>query len=387
MLLDALPTPCVLVDRTRLAHNLEAMQAKAAAERVALRPHVKTHKSVALARRQRALGAEGLTVATVSEAEVFARAGFDDIRLAYPVVGRDKHARLLRLMDEAAISFCVDTVEGARMASDFYQQHERVADVLLEVDTGHGRCGVAWEAAASVRVARQIASLPGLRLAGLLTHAGHAYHGPGEDETPRATLTRVAAEERDRLLHFAVRLRDAGLSAPGAFVLSLGSTPTLSAFENREEGGFQITEARPGNYVFYDAMQVALGAAALDQCALTVLATVVSRHRDTMGQERLFLDAGKKVFTSDTGRGTEGYGVVLYNPAERVAHPHARLVGLSEEHGWLTAPGGSTLAVGDRVQVVPNHACVTVHTQDQLFLVDDDEVLETLAVDARGRNA
>lgn len=382
MLIDDLATPCVLIERRRLGDNLERMQAKATANRVALRPHVKTHKSIALAKRQRAQGAEGLTVATVDEAETFVRAGFDDVRLAYTIVGRDKHERLQKLRDRARISFCVDTLEGARMASAFYDAFHPPIEVLLEVDPGYGRCGVLWNAASSVRLAREIAALPGLKLVGILTHAGHAYRGPAEGETAAASLRRIAREERDRMLDFAVRLQDAGLATPGAFEISIGSTPTLSAFENSSQRDFSITEIRPGNYIFNDAIQVALGVATLDDCALTVQATVVSKHRDSMGQERLFIDAGKKVFTSDTGYATDGYGVILYNPSDMVPHPHARLTALSEEHGWVTVLGGATFSVGDRMRIVPNHACVVAHTQKKLYLVDEEEVVDTLPVDA-----
>ena len=384
-LLDDLPTPCLLVEKRRLERNMERMQAKAAANQVVLRPHAKTHKSVWIAERQRALGAKGVTVAKVGEAEVFVEAGFEDVRLAYPVVGPEKHERLLRLMDEAHLSFCVDTEVGAGTASAFYAAHDREAEVLLEIDTGHGRCGVPWDGDA-LELAQHIAALPGLKLTGILTHAGQSYRGPEEGETPKEALQRVSAVERDRILDVAMRLRAAEVvDDPTHFDISIGSTPTMAAFENRGLDGFSITEIRPGNYVFYDAMQVALGAAALEDCALTVLTTVVSKRRGADGAERLYLDAGKKVLTTDTGYGTDGYGLLLYNAAAMRRHPHARLTGLSEEHGWVEVPGGATFGVGDRVRVVPNHACVTVGTQDELVLVDGDEVTRTLAVNARGR--
>lgn len=385
-LVDDLPTPCLLVERGRLERNLERMQEKARGNGVALRPHVKTHKSAAIARCQLALGARGITVAKVGEAERFVDAGFDDVRIAYTVVGREKHERLARLMDRARISFTVDTPAGARAASEVYAGHGRRADVLLEVDAGYGRCGVRWDAAESVAFARFVDALPGLRLTGILTHAGHAYHGPADGASREEALRRAADEERDRMLAFAVRLHEGGLGAarPGSFEISIGSTPTMAAFEQAERGGFTVTEIRPGNYVFYDAIQVALGAARLDDCALTVLTTVVSRHRERTGAERLFLDAGKKVLTSDAGWGTEGYGVLLYNPRTMEPLPHARIHALSEEHGWVRVHGGATLEVGDRVRVVPNHACVVVNTQDALYLVDGDDVLERWPVDARG---
>lgn len=387
-LIDDLPTPCVLIEARRLEANLQRMQARADAQGVHLRPHTKTHKSVALARRQQAQGARGITVAKVGEAETFVAHGFDDVRLAYTVVGADKHARLLALMDQARVSFCVDTPAGARAASDVYAAQERQAEVLVEVDVGYGRCGVPWDRAESVDFVRLVSDLPGLRLTGLLTHAGQSYHGPREGETAEAALRRVAAEERDRMLAFTRRLHAAGIPGvvpDGTFEVSIGSTPSMRYFENvTSEEGFRVTEVRPGNYVFLDAMQVGLGVAAWPDCALTVLATVISKHRAD-GQERLFLDAGKKVLNTDTGYGTEGYGVLLYNPRTMQPLPHARLAGLSEEHGWVHVAGGATLEVGDRVRLVPNHACVVVNTQARLYLVDGDEVVDVLPVDARGR--
>lgn len=385
MYLDDLPTPCLLVDAKRLARNLARMQEKAEAAGVRLRPHTKTHKSVLLARRQLDLGAAGITVAKVGEAEVFAAAGFDDIRLAYTIVGEERYERLAKLMEKARISFCVDTLAGARTAAAFFAARGETAEVLIEVDCGYGRCGVRWDDPHAVDFAREVAALPGLRLAGLLTHAGHSYHGPHDGETEEEALRRVSAEERDHLLAFAVRLSEAGIPGvvPGAFEISIGSTPTMRYFEPATRGGFGITEIRPGNYVFNDAIQVRLGVAAWADCALTVLTTVVSRHRDAGGQERLFLDAGKKILTSDTGYRTDGHGQLLYNPRTMEPLPHARIVALSEEHGWVRVTGGATLDVGDRVRVVPNHACVSVHTQDLVYLIDGETVIDTLPVDAR----
>lgn len=386
MFLDDLPTPCLLVERQRFDRNVARMQSVAEANAVRLRPHVKTHKCIALARRQVEAGAGGITVAKVSEAEVFAAAGFDDIRLAYTPVNAGRHDRLRKLMSHARISFCVDTRAGAQIASDFYAEHDLRPDVLVEVDCGHGRCGVRWDDPASVDFVRFVAGLPGLRLAGILTHAGQSYSGPRGGETEEAALRRVSAEERDRMLDFAVRLHAAGVPGvePGSFEISIGSTPSLRYFENRPRDGFTVTEVRPGNYVFHDAIQVALGVAAWTDCALTVLATVVSRHRDRDGMERLYLDAGKKILTSDTGYGTDGYGQILYNARTMQPLPHARLTALSEEHGWVQVTGGATLDVGDRIRIVPNHACVAVNTQDLLYLVDGEAVVDTLPVDARG---
>ncbi len=388
MTIDDLNTPCLLVDRLRLEENLSRMQRRANENHVSLRPHIKTHKSVAIARRQVALGARGITVAKPGEAEVFVAAGFDDVRVAYPVVGRKNHERLLALTGQARISFCIDTWKGAQQASDFYAESGRQAEVLLEVDTGHGRTGTPWDQRESIDLAGAVDGLPGLHLKGILTHAGQVYHGPLQDgELPEEALRSVANQERDRMLDLAIRMREAGIreAAPGgAFEISIGSTPTMTYFENKEQEGFAVTEVRPGNYVFYDAMQAGIGSARLTDCALTVLATVVSKHRDHSGGERLYLDAGKKTLTSDTGYGTSGYGILLYNAAAMRPLPHARITGLSEEHAWVYIPGGATLDVADRVRLVPNHACVAVNTQNTLYLVEGDKVLQEISIDARG---
>jgi len=388
MALDDLSTPSLLVEQPRLETNLAAMQKKADTNDVALRPHVKTHKSVAIARRQQQRGAEGLTVATVAEAETFVDAGFEDVRAAYPVTGRDKHERLQALRDEATISFTVDTVAGAEQASAVYADADDPVEVLMEVDVGHGRCGVHWsDKEAAATLAQRITSLPGLQLAGLLTHAGQAYDGPSDGETEEEALRRVARHERDRMLSVASALAEADVLdvTPDRFEISVGSTPSMAAFENTARDGFRVTEIRPGNYVMHDAMQVALGAASLADCALTVLTTVVSLQSKPDGPDRAFVDAGKKVFTTDTGYGTGGYGIVLADAAAMRPHPGLRVDALSEEHGWLTVSGDADLAVGDRLRIVPNHACVTVHTQDETYLVDGTAVRETLPVDARGR--
>ena len=383
--LNDLPTPCLLIERSRLGANLSAMQARADAQGVRLRPHIKTHKSTVLARMQQEAGARGVTVATVGEAEHFTRAGFDDIRIAYPVIGQDRLERVANLYADALLSFCVDTVSGVRAASDFFAARGISAEVLIEVNVGQNRCGVDPEDARVVSFARTVAESPGIRLAGILTHAGQVYKGPPEGVSKEEAIRTVSRHERDAMLRFAGRLREAGLAEPGAFEISIGSTPTMHLFENREEGGFRITEIRPGNYVFHDAMQVALGAVALTDCALTVLTTVVSRHRTASGRERLFADAGSKTVTSDQGALTDGYGQLLYDGLRMERLPHARIAALSEEHAWINVPGGSTLEVGDRIRFVPNHACVCMHLYETAWLVDGEEVIDALPIDARTR--
>ena len=398
MRIHDLSTPCLMVDKARLEHNLARMQERADRNDVALRPHTKTHKSIDIARRQIDGGARGITVAKVGEAEVFIAAGFEDVRIAYPLVGDDKYRRLLPLLDSARISYCVDTAEAAEAASSFFSGHGREIEVLLKVDCGYRRAGVDWSSTDSLELAQWIAGLPGLVLRGILTHAGQSYGGPralqdGSLESKEATLRYYAGIERDRMLEFAGRLDDSiDLSS---FEISVGSTPTASVFENREEGGLKVTEIRPGNYVFFDRTQISIGSAKLDDCALSALFTVTSRQREDDGW-RLILDGGRKILTSDPcGGGAAAvpgeYGLVLRSLSEQSQHPAATLYSLSEEHALVRLQAASSSAdthepaVGDRVRVIPNHACVAVNTQDRYYLVDGEEVLQQLDVHTRGR--
>jgi D-serine deaminase-like pyridoxal phosphate-dependent protein len=372
-----LPTPALLVDRRRLEANLDRAQARADEQGVKLRPHAKTHRCADIARLQRDRGAQGLTVATLDEAEYFAAAGFDDVLVAREVADPGQLRRLADLAAGGArVAFCVDTIAGANLASEVLASRGTTLDVMVEVDVGQGRCGVPWDEPAAPALVAHISSLAGLRVRGLLTHAGHSYLGPQSGETVEQSVTSVMEEERDRLLSLAGRLSDAGLLDPETAALSLGSTPTFSRFVNRSVDGLRITEARPGNYVFHDAQQVALGTVDLDSCALTCQATVISLRRDEDGTERYFVDAGKKVLTSDGGWSVSGYGILLYSPKTMVFNPHAEIVALSEEHGWIDVPGGAVHEVGDRLRIVPNHACVAVATQRRLYVVDGEEVVD-----------
>ena len=374
--IERLPTPSLLIDQARLDANLADMKARVSGVR--LRPHVKTHKMIAVAKRQGEAGAEGLTVAKVSEAAVFVAAGFRDVRIAYTVVGRQKLDQLIHLSKQARVSFCVDTIEGAKAASERLDASETNLDVLLEIDAGYGRCGIGWDHPGLVDLAKAIHGMPGLNLCGILTHEGNAYI-----EGLNA-IRSVMEETRHRMLDVACTLHEAGLCRSGEFEISIGSTPSMRVFENHTTNGFSITEVRPGNYVFNDMTQVALGVCDLQQCALTVLTTVTSQHRSRAGTVKFFVDAGRKVLTSDVAPGRQGFGCVLYNAKARVGHPHARLLNLSEEHGWGTVHGGATFEVGDRVQVVPNHACVVVNTQTVAHVIDGGQVVDSWPVDARG---
>ena len=370
MLVSDIPTPAVLVDRQRLLRNISRVQDLANAAGVSLRPHAKTHKSPAIARWQIERGAAGICCAKVGEAEVMAAAGIDDIRLAYPV-NPSNASRVLALMERASLSIVVDHLAVARGWSEVMRRAGRVLEVLVKVDVGFHRCGIDPEPPAAVEFIRAVASLPGLHLRGLLSHAGHGYQAASEEE-----LRVIARRETEILTTLRERAAGAGIALEE---ISVGATPTLR-FTAQQPG---VTELRPGNYVYFDRTQLALGAASLDDCALTVLATVVSKP----APDRLILDCGSKTLSNDLARGfdaTPGYGAVLM-PGDTAIDGTLEIERLSEEHATVRAREGTSLEPGDRVRVLPNHACVVANLVDAVVLVDGDRVIDSLPVTARGK--
>lgn len=355
-----LDTPALLIERDRLEANLARMARATAAHGVALRPHAKTHKSVWIARRQRDHGARGLTVAKLGEAEALVDGGVDDIFVCYPIVGARKVQRLMSLARRARIIAAVDRDAAVSELAIAARQAGLVLDVVVEVDTGLDRAGVAIGEPLE-RIAEAVRRSETLRLRGISTHEGYAY-----------ALTDPA--ERERVVRARLSEFIAAGRALGVETISSGATP--SALQTVDLPG--LTEIRPGNYVFYDAMQVGLGVVDVRDCALTVLTTVVEDRSPT----RAIVDAGSKALSSDTGVHdipvVSGYGLVL-------GREEVHVVALSEEHGWLGIDaGGGRVGVGDRLRIVPNHACATVANFDEAYVVDGDRIVERIEVSARG---
>jgi D-serine deaminase-like pyridoxal phosphate-dependent protein len=366
--LEDLPTPQVLIDHVKAHANIARVQALATGAGVRLRPHAKTHKSPIVARWQLERGAVGICCAKVGEAEVFVDAGLTDVRLPYPV-NPSNASRLLALMDRATISIIVDHLDVARGWSAAMQRSGRTLDVLIKVDVGFHRCGID-PAGDALGFVQTIASLPGLRLRGLLSHAGHGYHASSEDE-----LSAIAHDEAEILTGLRDRAAKSGVQIDE---ISVGATPTLR-YSAQQPG---LTELRPGNYVYFDRTQVALGAATLADCALTVLATVVSAP----AADRIILDCGSKTLTNDQARGiakAAGFGAVLRD--DGIADDTLNIERLSEEHATVRVTGGSRLKPGDRVRVVPNHSCVVSNLVDVVRLVEGDQIVDTIPIAARGR--
>jgi D-serine deaminase-like pyridoxal phosphate-dependent protein len=359
---QALDTPLIAVDLDLLEHNIAEMAALAASHGVSLRPHAKTHKSPHIARMQLAAGAVGLTCAKLGEAEVLVeQGGVTDILIAYPIVGEIKIRRLLHLLDRARVIVAVDTHQAAAALSQAMSASDRTPDIYLEVNTGQDRAGArAGQEAVDLAVA--ISLLPGLRLAGVMTHEGHAgFSSPDEIAT-------VAQNAGRALVDTAERIRTQGIEVAQ---VSVGSTPA-SWFTPRVAG---ITEMRPGTYVFHDNNAFRHGRISPDRCAARVVSTVVSRP----APDRAIIDAGSKALALDPSPSHPGHGYI-------VGHPGAPIARLSEEHGVVTlSPDERGFEVGDRVEIIPNHICPAVNLTDELTIVRDGHVVDRWPVAARGK--
>jgi D-serine deaminase-like pyridoxal phosphate-dependent protein len=355
-----LATPCIVVDLDIVARNIARLAAEASERGVALRPHAKTHKSVAIARMQLEAGAAGVTVGTVGEAEVMAAGGIDDIFVAYPVwAAGARGERVARLHRSATLSVGIDSVEGAEMLARAVEGAKTPLSVLVEIDSGGRRTGIA-ETAEVVRVAAAARSA-GLRVIGVFTHGGHSYSGP-DARVP------AAADEVAALGLAADALRDAGHSVER---VSAGSTPTgiLAA-------AGQVNEIRPGTYALGDRQQLVLGGIPPDGLALVVAATVVSHA--VPGQ--VVVDAGAKTLTKDRASFVDGFGLLP-------AYPDAVIERLSDYHGAIAIPAGVPApALGEIVAIVPNHVCPVVDLFDTFVATRNGEIVGQWPVDARGRS-
>lgn len=349
-------TPFLAVDIDVLDRNLQRAADDARSRGVALRPHVKTHKVPQIAGRQLALGAVGITVATVSEAEVFADAGFTDIFIAYPVWPSELRAKRMRsLAERVSLRLGVDSVESAEALGRALEG--LTAQVIVEVDSGHHRSGVAPDQAGVVAAS---AARAGLQVAGVFTFPGHGY-SPTD-------LRQAARDEADAVSIAAFTVERAGLRAP---IRSGGSSPTRT-----ETNAEVINELRPGVYAFNDSQQVELGVCGWDDIALTAHATVVSRRGS-----HAIVDAGSKILGADRPGWATGFGR-LPDAAD------ARIVALSEHHATVHFPDGATVPErGSVIRIAPNHVCAAVNLVDELMVMRGGRMFDRWAVAARGANS
>ena len=358
-------TPYLLIDGAKMGRNILKMANVARGSGVALRPHVKTHKIPSIAKEQLEAGARGITVAKLSEAEVMAASGIEDIFIAYPLVTDAKIRRAVRLGNRVRLVVGVDCLEGARRLSAVAKAEDHILEVRLEVDTGLRRTGVPYDEA--VDLANEIEAMGNLDLIGIYTYRGAVLGGSRTLELEEAGL-----EEGQLMVSLADRMREQDIRVDD---VSLGSTPTVE-YAAQVEG---VTEVRPGTYVFYDRMQAHLGACSLDECAATVVCTVVSRPSEDLA----VIDGGSKTFATDVPPGAEplnlkGFGHV-------VGYPGVVLERLTEEHGMLALDRDCDLEVGDALQIIPNHICSTVNLHDEVYLLDEGDTVQEVRVAARGK--
>ena len=346
-----LDTPAVLIDLDKAEANLRRAQEAADKAGLKLRPHIKTHKLPYFAKRQVELGAVGINVQKLGEAEVMADAGLTDLLLTFNIIGAAKLARLKALHSRVTIRVVADSAHCvAGLAGTFTDPAHRLG-VFVECDTGMGRCGVQSPQAA-LDLARRIIAAPGLEFAGLMTY-------------PAAGKYKQAAE----WLAAAKALFDAeSIPVPA---ITTGGTPDIW---HMQEAAAVASEYRAGTYIYMDRSQVAAGAATFEDCALTVLATVVSRPTE----DRAIIDAGSKALTSDL-LGLVGHGYV-------VEYPDAKIVGLSEEHGTIDVSAcADKPRIGETIRIIPNHCCPVTNLFDRVNLIREGRLVETLEVAARGR--
>lgn len=361
MFIADLETPAVVVDLDVMERNLSRMAEYCRAQNLRLRPHTKSHKIPELAKRQLIHGARGITVAKIGEAEVMLDAGITDMLIAYPIAGQGKAEKLAELATRANITVSLDSVEVARAISQAAQQRDVSIGILVELDVGFHRCGVVNEDEV-LKVARTV-DLPGLEFKGLMFYPGHLQVG----EKERAELRAGVNDFLERAL---ARLEHAGLQVE---TVSGGSTPTA-----REGHLFVgVNEIRPGMYIFNDRNMMGVGVAGIEDCALSVIATVVS----TSVPGRAIVDAGSKTFSSDRYLADDGkgFGLIEIDPETELEH-------LSEEHGHLNISRSTReYRVGERLAIIPNHVCSTVNMHNRIYGVRGERVETVWEVAGRGK--
>ncbi len=361
MLIHELETPAILLDLDVLEKNLRAYAKAAEAEGKELWPMLKTHKSTEIMRMQFANGSRGVLAGTLDEAEAAVEAGAEHVMYAYPVAGNNV-ARVIRLAKRGHLILRLDDVNTARTVSEAAVEAGIVLDYTAIVDCGLHRFGVSPEDA--VPFVRKLSGLRGLRFRGISSHPGQVYGLSSPEGVEAVTKT-----ETETLRTVRRDLAEAGFDCT---YVTTGSTPTYFGAV-RAEG---VNVYHPGNYVFHDGLQIMLGAAEEDDCALTVLATVVSHPRE----DCYLIDAGAKCLGLDQG----AHGNSALTGFGRVAgHPELIIRGLSEEVGKITAVGVTDLKVGEQIRIIPNHSCSTANLTSHYICTRKDRVERIVAVDLR----
>ena len=352
MKLADLPTPCLVLERTILRRNITRMAEAVGRHNLPLRPHMKTAKSIDVARLALEGQPGGVTVSTLAEAEYFAAHGITDILYAVGITPQ-KLDQVVKL--NAAGAQVMVVTDDPDMA-DKIAAHPVSPRTLIEIDTGESRGGVAPDDDILLTIAVRL----GPRLAGVMTHAGHSYSGRSIDD-----MVRIAEDERHGVTHAAERLRAAGHAVP---IVSTGSSPTARHAVQLDG----VTEVRAGVYMFGDLFQAEIGTHGLDDIAVTVLSSIIGRRAG-----RLLIDAGGLALSKD--RSTEkapkdyGFGLVLDIAGSPLGSTIVRRV--YQEHGVIETDQTQTMwaSIGERVRIAPNHICMTAAAHDRYYVIDGDD--------------
>lgn len=361
--LSNLMTPSLLIDLERLENNVKRMANKAESNGVNLRPHMKTHKCIEIGKMLLKQGASGITVSTLDEAAIFAEAGFHDITYAVPI-SSNKIEAALEIASKVNLRLLVDSHEMVSHLETYSEKNGLSPEVLLKVHCGYHRTGVNPRNPASIKLASKIERSRNLDFKGILTHAGHSY-----DAMSVTQIKEAAIQEQSEMIKFAERLE----TKPE--VVSIGSTPTITLTDSIMEG---ITEVRPGNYVFYDYTQVALGTCQVSDCALTAISRIIGKY-----DEYFVIDAGATTLSKDLGpthlESETSFGKIYSNYDNHELDTALRIYSLSQEHGkvkFLDSAVAQEHNVDELLRILPNHSCLTANLHDCYYVIENNQIVD-----------
>jgi len=367
MKLETLKTPGLVLDITKVKRNAETMSRRVKQFGADLRPHIKTHKCIEVARIQTEGHSGAVTVSTLAEARAFAANGFTKITYAVPIES-GKFNEAIAISRDCELSLLTDDADVPRQLNDAAKQANVRLNLFLKVDCGYHRCGIEPTNPEATEIPRRISDASNLRFAGILTHAGHSYNCQTKPE-----LLALARHERDVMADFGEALRKEVGQVP---IVSIGSTPTITSVDHLDG----IDEVRPGNYIFFDAFQATLGSCTFDDCALTVLASVVHRAKGAGDRRKVIIDAGAIALSKDRGplglNPDCGYGRVLDLEGKDL---DLTVSEMSQEHGVMIAKDENTfdrLKVGSRVRVLANHSCLTAAQHSHYNVLEGEQIVD-----------
>lgn len=369
-----LKTPALLIDKDVLEQNIFRIQEKAKSWKVRLRPHIKTHKCYKIAKLQEEAGAKGITVSTFPEAKIFAENGFTDITWAFPFQP-DYVKDAIELSKKIDFGILLDSKESLELLERECSKSSEKMNVWLEIDTGQHRSGVCPSSKLSIELARKLAGSRFVNFKGILTHAGHAYLAHSKIE-----IKRIANSEKEIMIEFKNKIKD--FSDP---IISIGSTPTVAVTEDLKD----IDEIRPGNYVFNDYTQVLLGCCKVKNCALLVLATVVSKNSFN---NTIVLDAGALALSKDPGpkqiNNYNSYGMIFKDLITIELEKNIGINYITQEHCVVTVNEETKFKkfkYGDKVKILVNHSCLTAALFDYYNVISGEDVIDRWKIN-RARN-